>query len=88
MTIRPVLRQVAQADDGLKTADAMVSVTVEDVNDNAPQFDRRSYSATLPENSPLGAGVLKAVVTDLDQVPVLILGAVGFLKGVPMFFCK
>lgn len=60
--------QAAQTDDSLKTADAVVSVTVEDVNDNPPEFDQPDYSVTLLENSPVDAALFKAVVTDLDQV--------------------
>lgn len=60
--------QAVQTDDTLKTADAVVSVTVEDVNDNPPQFDQSEYSVNLLENSPVGAVLFKAIVSDLDQV--------------------
>ena len=60
--------QAAQADDPLKTADAMVSVTVEDINDNAPVFEKSEYSETVMENSPVGTVVLNVTVIDLDQV--------------------
>ncbi|XP_030290603.1 cadherin EGF LAG seven-pass G-type receptor 2-like [Sparus aurata] len=70
--------EAAQTDDSLKTANAVVSVTIEDVNDNAPKFDRSNYSVSLPENSPVDAVVLKAVVTDLDQG-----GFVGTLRILP-----
>lgn len=60
--------QAAQTDDILKTADSVVFVTVEDVNDNAPKFDQPNYSVTLLENSPVDAVVLKATVSDLDEV--------------------
>lgn len=60
--------QAAQTDDPLKAADAVVSVTVEDVNDNPPEFDRSDYSVSLLENSPVGVVLFKAAVTDLDQV--------------------
>ena len=50
----------------------MVSVTIEDVNDNAPKFDRSSYSVSLLENSPVDAVVFRAVITDLDQVNILL----------------
>ncbi|XP_068451673.1 protein dachsous-like [Clinocottus analis] len=70
--------KVAQTDDPLKTADTVVSVTVEDVNDNPPEFNELSYSETLRENSPVGAVVFKAVVTDLDQG-----GFVGALRILP-----
>lgn len=70
--------KAAQTDDSLKTADTVVSVTVEDVNDNIPEFDQPDYSVTLLENSPAGAVLLKAVVTDLDQG-----GFVGTLEIIP-----
>lgn len=60
--------QAAQTDDSLKTADAWVSVTVEDVNDNTPEFDRSNYNVELLENSPVNAVLFRAIVTDLDQV--------------------
>ncbi|XP_028265862.1 protocadherin Fat 4-like [Parambassis ranga] len=70
--------KAAQTDDSLKTAVAVVSVTVEDVNDNVPEFDQASYSVTLLENSPVDTVVFKTVVTDLDQG-----GFVGTLQIVP-----
>lgn len=60
--------QAAQADDIMKTADTSLLVTIEDMNDNSPQFDESSYSVTLRENSPATAVVFRAIVTDLDQV--------------------
>ncbi|KAG7999610.1 Protein dachsous, partial [Nibea albiflora] len=68
----------SQTDDSSKTANAAVSVTIEDVNDNAPEFDQPDYSVNLLENSPLGAVVFKAIVTDLDQG-----GFVGTLQILP-----
>ncbi|XP_023190113.1 protein dachsous-like [Xiphophorus maculatus] len=53
--------QAAQTDDPLKTADAVVSVMVEDVNDNAPEFDQSSYNVSLLVNS------LANTVTGLDK---------------------
>ncbi|XP_078146234.1 cadherin-23-like [Centroberyx gerrardi] len=70
--------KATQTDDSLKTADAVVSVTVEDINDNAPEFDRCNYSVTLLENSPLDAVLLRAVLTDPDQG-----GFVGNLRILP-----
>lgn len=43
-------------------------VTVEDVNDNPPEFDQLSYSVTLVENSLFNTVVLRVAVTDRDQV--------------------
>ncbi|XP_043970025.1 protocadherin Fat 4 isoform X2 [Gambusia affinis] len=70
--------KAAQTDDPLKTADAVVSVTVEDVNDNAPEFDQSSYNVSLLENSPANTVVFKAAVTDKDQG-----GFVGTLQILP-----
>lgn len=60
--------QAAQTDDARKTAGAAVSVSVEDVNDNPPEFDQPGYSVSLLENSPAGGVVFKAAVGDPDQV--------------------
>lgn len=43
-------------------------VTIEDDNDNPPEFDQLSYSVALVENSPVDAVVLRVSVTDRDQV--------------------
>ena len=42
------------------------SVTLEDINDNAPLFSQHSYSKNLPENSPIGYIVDTLVVEDAD----------------------
>ncbi|XP_067355536.1 protocadherin Fat 4 isoform X2 [Channa argus] len=70
--------KAAQTDDSTKTADAVVTVTVEDVNDNAPEFNQSDYSVKVLENSPVDAVVFKAIVTDLDQG-----GFVGKLQITP-----
>lgn len=62
--------QAAQVDDNTKTTSAIVLVTIEDVNDNNPEFDQSDYTAVIPENSPQGYFVLQARVTDRDQVCV------------------
>ncbi|KAL0202914.1 hypothetical protein M9458_000932, partial [Cirrhinus mrigala] len=53
-------------DDASKTADAVVSVTIEDGNDNPPKFDQDEYTVSIPENSPQDQFVLQITVTDLD----------------------
>ncbi|KAK3510551.1 hypothetical protein QTP70_010009 [Hemibagrus guttatus] len=70
--------QAAQQDDDSKIANAAVLVTVEDVNDNAPEFDQSNYTAVIPENSPTDQFVLQAKVTDRDQG-----GFVGMLRLIP-----
>ncbi len=45
-----------------------ITVVVEDENDNDPEFEKSSYSASIAENVPIGTTVLtaKAVDPDLD----------------------
>ena len=50
---------------------ATVNVTIMDTNDNSPIFTQLSYSATVNENSPIGANIVTLTATDLDQVRVL-----------------
>ncbi|XP_045574137.1 protocadherin alpha-4 isoform X23 [Salmo salar] len=44
-----------------------ITITVIDVNDNAPVFERQVYTVTLDENAPLGTSVLRLHATDLDD---------------------
>ncbi|XP_076847946.1 cadherin-23 [Brachyhypopomus gauderio] len=70
--------QAAQEDDSTKTAEAVVSVTVEDVNDNMPEFDQDKYTAVILENSPRDQFVLQVHITDLDKG-----GFMGTLQIIP-----
>ncbi|PVD39234.1 hypothetical protein C0Q70_01862 [Pomacea canaliculata] len=49
------------------TANATVSVTVLDVNDNPPLFNRSSYTLTVQENTPTGVPL---VLNDTDFIEV------------------
>lgn len=62
--------QAAQRDDSTKTANAIVLVTIEDVDDNAPAFDYSNYTHFIPENSPQDSLILQVKVTDKDKVCV------------------
>ncbi|XP_030621291.1 protocadherin beta-15-like [Chanos chanos] len=44
-----------------------IHITVQDANDNAPIFTQALYEVRLPENSPLGAVVVKVSATDADD---------------------
>lgn len=46
---------------------ADVIVNVLDVNDNAPQFQMKSYSTVVPENVRINSQVLKLTATDPDE---------------------
>ncbi|XP_076148877.1 protocadherin beta-16-like [Alosa pseudoharengus] len=50
-----------------RSGTASIIVRVLDTNDNAPKFDKESYTITLPENSPIGSLVVKLNATDADE---------------------
>ena len=51
---------------GPKTATAEVTVTVGDVNDNAPEFPSVQFSASVEENNPIGTEVMRTKAVDVD----------------------
>ncbi|XP_067104224.1 protocadherin alpha-C2-like [Osmerus mordax] len=56
-------------DGGIPTRSGTSSIIIRvlDTNDNAPQFDKESYSIDVVENSPIGRLVVKLNATDLDE---------------------
>ncbi|KAG1956024.1 protocadherin Fat [Pimephales promelas] len=70
--------QATQQDDASKTANTVVSVTIEDVDDNPPKFDQDEYTVSILENSPQDQFVLQTRVTDLDLG-----GFVGTFRIIP-----
>ncbi|CDQ63922.1 unnamed protein product [Oncorhynchus mykiss] len=50
-----------------KKAATKVIIDIIDVNNNAPEFQRTSYKATVDENVPVGTNVLAVKATDLDS---------------------
>ncbi|XP_026862934.2 LOW QUALITY PROTEIN: protocadherin alpha-C2-like [Electrophorus electricus] len=50
-----------------RSGTASIIVRVLDTNDNAPQFDKDSYTIYLIENSPIGSLVVKLNATDRDE---------------------
>lgn len=44
-----------------------ITITVEDQNDNDPQFSQNKYTMTVPENTPLDTTVLQVQARDKDQ---------------------
>lgn len=59
---------VTASDSGLipKSATVNVALTVTDVNDNAPAFEKTSYSGTIVEGAANGTFVSKVSATDSD----------------------
>ncbi|KAM3840718.1 uncharacterized protein M6D78_007014 [Vipera latastei] len=43
------------------------SITLADINDNPPQFDRSFYEVIIEENNPVGVVLLKVSATDADK---------------------
>lgn len=60
------------ASDQDSSTEAMITVTIRDVNDEPPTFNRREYRTSVPENvadgTPLGG--LDIVVRDTDVVSI------------------
>ncbi|XP_035288650.1 protocadherin alpha-2-like isoform X14 [Anguilla anguilla] len=52
-----------------RTGTLNISVSVLDINDNAPAFDQQTYKVTLLENVPVGTFVVKVHATDPDSGP-------------------
>ncbi|XP_078053729.1 DE-cadherin isoform X2 [Augochlora pura] len=42
-------------------------VTIEDVNDNAPVFDKVAYTESVPQDLPLSSEVMRVSATDIDD---------------------
>lgn len=51
------------------SAAAKVTVTVINVNDQDPKFEKELYNATVKENSPPGTRVIVVKATDGDEGP-------------------
>lgn len=65
----PVHRVTVYAFDGgdpPRRGSLNVTISVLDVNDNAPVFERESYHVTITENCPIHATVLRVRATDRD----------------------
>ncbi|XP_038595774.1 LOW QUALITY PROTEIN: protocadherin-16 [Tachyglossus aculeatus] len=68
----PQPRLTVLATDGGRPAlssTAVVSVALQDVNDNEPVFQRNFYNASLPESTPGGTCFLQVTATDADSGP-------------------
>ncbi|XP_064362170.1 cadherin EGF LAG seven-pass G-type receptor 1 isoform X6 [Dromaius novaehollandiae] len=54
-------------DPGPRSATAMVHITVEDENDNYPQFSEKRYLIQVPEDAPVNSQILQVQATDRDR---------------------
>ena len=49
---------------------SQVIIEINDVNDNAPIFDQKVFTASMREDTPIGAIASKIHATDRDALPV------------------
>ncbi|XP_055498710.1 protocadherin-1-like isoform X3 [Leucoraja erinacea] len=59
---------VRVVDGGLppRSSTSVLRVSVLDINDNAPRFERYIYQGSVEENSPAGTSILQVRATDMD----------------------
>lgn len=57
------------ASDGINSAQTMVQILVQDLNDNPPKFSRAIYSFDLPENTVKGTTLGRVEAIDVDEGP-------------------
>jgi len=62
-------------DDKLSSSTAIITITVQDVNDEPPIFNKRDYFISIPENIAPGTPLpnLNMSVTDSDLVRILLM---------------
>ncbi|XP_034043514.1 LOW QUALITY PROTEIN: protocadherin Fat 1a [Thalassophryne amazonica] len=58
--------RVRAVDGGGRYCEADIEITVEDINDNAPQFSSDPYTFTVFENTEVGTFVAKLMANDID----------------------
>ncbi|XP_061581289.1 protocadherin alpha-4-like isoform X40 [Cololabis saira] len=67
---QPVIKMKLTASDGgkpPKSGTLLITVNVQDVNDNIPVFEKPLYKATVLENTPPGSAVISVHARDLDE---------------------
>ncbi|XP_053092845.1 protocadherin alpha-3 isoform X2 [Pangasianodon hypophthalmus] len=67
---QPVIHLILTAVDGgkpSKTGTLQIVVNVQDVNDNAPVFNKSLYKMRVVENAPIGTVVINLNATDADE---------------------
>lgn len=54
-----------------RASSALLRITIVDMNDNAPKFEKALYEAELSENSPVGHSVLQVSLRGFSSPPLL-----------------
>ena len=65
--VTPEVNLTVRANDGLRYGTTRVTVNIVDANNNIPEFDKFSYTATISEDTPLLTSVLRVRATDKDE---------------------
>lgn len=68
--ISPLIRLIIQAktiEKEVKTAQSVITIQVEDINDNAPVFMETPYDTAISLNSEVGSLVIRTMATDKDS---------------------
>lgn len=55
------------AADGSWQSETPLTITIQDVNDNAPEFEKSYYKFNFPETNKIGATVGRVIATDKDK---------------------
>ncbi|KAF7223485.1 protocadherin-23 isoform X2 [Nothobranchius furzeri] len=63
----PQIQLVVLADSGMQTAHCRVSITLLDVNDNAPQFEHSSYRTAVWEGQVHNTYIMQIFASDADS---------------------
>ena len=66
MDTTPEINITVRASDGVRYGTTKVSVTIIDVNNNAPEFEANSYAALINQDAPLLTSVLRVRASDKD----------------------
>jgi len=80
-----ILTAAAQQGDS-ELSRVRVYFNVIDVNDNPPVFDQKAFSASLPEDSPVGMCFLSLNVSDPDEGNIAVHYCLFSKKGMLLFW--
>ena len=65
--VTPEVYLTARASDGDRYGTSRITVEIIDANNNNPEFDETSYTATIGEDTPLLTSVLRVRASDKDE---------------------
>jgi protocadherin-16/23 len=62
-----IIAQDSGSDQVRRSASCIITVNIQDTNDNSPSFSQSIYSASVKEDVPRGTEVLQVLATDPDE---------------------